>query len=398
MPTDASTDALRVDPIDRADPRARALTDLDRRRIGFLRLVLVLALVFLHYGEIYGSPFSPYRGYQGQAVPVASILVSFILFLGFTAVPAMSAISGFLFFQGATARRPPDFARKMRRRVHSLVVPFLLWGIFFSTIGFAAHRVFPFLFSDYFGAGAGVIRELTNAVIGVNTTPLAYQLWFVRDLILTVAVSPLIWILIGRLPWLTLAVLVPLWILGQNLVIFHRLDVLLFFSFGALFAMHGIRPELPRRWVVPVFALFLAAAMARTLAPWILGRAEGLGFDIATGAMRILGALAVWNAAPLVLGTRFAAWVERNTYLAFYIHAGHYPPILFLKLGLGSMIDPGSEVAQITLYFLCVGLTISGLILLGHVLERRTPRLFRIISGGRTATGSGQERPGFLPT
>ena len=387
-----------AEPTPRSRENRSALTDVDRRRIGYLRLVLVLALVFLHYGGVYGSDYSPYQGYQGQALPVASIFISFMLYLGFTAVPAMSAISGYLFFQGATAQRPPNFARKLSRRVESLVVPFLLWGTFFSVIGYGVHQVYPDLFDEFFKPQYGFLRTWGDAIIGINRTPLAFQLWFVHDLILTAAVSPIIWVLIGRLPWITLAVLVPLWILDYDLLIFFRLDVLLFFCFGAACAMHGFRPDLPRRWIGPVFALFLAAVMARTLAPWVVGRAGGLDFDIATGAMRILGALAVWNAALLMLDNRFAAWVERNTYMAFYIHAAHYPPILFLKLALGSMIDPMSEIAQIVLYLGTVGLTVSGLILLGRSIDSAWPRFFRVISGGRTRGASKGERPGFLPT
>jgi hypothetical protein len=395
MSTACPTGAPGPEPIPRPFPPP--LTELDRRRIGFLRLVLVLSLVFLHYGGVYESAYSPYRGYQGQDLPFASVLISFILFLGFSAVPAMSAISGFLFFQGATRRRPPDFARKMRARVHSLGVPFLLWGTLFALVGYAAHRAHPYLFGDFFGKDESFAWTWGNAIIGIDQTQVAYQLWFVRDLILTVAISPLIWLLIGRLPRLTLALLALAWILDVDPVIFHRFDVLLFFCFGAACALHGFRPELPPRWIAPVCVLFVVAAMARTLAPWAIGRAEGLGFDVATGLMRILGALAVWNGARLVLASRFAAWVERNTYMAFYVHAAHYPPILFLKLALGALIDPGSELAQIALYFVTVGLTIAGLILLGRLLGHWTPGLFKVISGGRTAGGGGRARAGFLP-
>jgi succinoglycan biosynthesis protein ExoH len=399
MPTmDASTGALCVGGTSHSSGRRKGLNDLDRRRINYLRLVLVLALVFLHYGGVYQSDYSPYRGYQGQELPAASIFISFMLFLGFTAVPAMSSISGFLFFQGANAAQPPNFVRKLKRRVASLVIPYLLWGTFFSVIGYGVHQQYPELFANYFSGDGSTIKIWANAILGITRTPLAFQLWFIHDLIITVAISPIIWILIGRIPWITLAVLLPLWILDYDLVVFHRLDVLLFFCFGAACAMHDLRPDLPKAWIVPVFALFLAAAMTRTLAPWLVGRAEGLDFDIATGAMRILGAIAVWNAALLVLDNRFARWVERNTYMAFYVHAAHYPPILFIKLALGSLIDPGSEVSQITLYLVTVGLTISSLIPLGRILERRWPRFFRVISGGRTEGKSTQEQPGFLPT
>lgn len=398
MPTQATTPASDARPLPRPGQERSALSGADRRRIGYLRFVLVLALVFLHYGGVYGSDYSPYLGYRGQDLPVASILISFVLFLGFTAVPAMSAISGYLFFQGASVRRPPDFARKLSRRVQSLVIPFLLWGTFFGLVGYGAHQIYPELFANFFRPQYGFWRTWGDVILGINRTPLAFQLWFVRDLIVTAAVSPIIWFLIGRAPWITLAVLLPLWILDYDLLIFYRLDVLLFFCFGAACAMHGFRPDLPRRWIVPVFALFLVAAMARTVAPWVVGRAAGIDFEIATGALRILGALAVWNAAALVLDNRFAAWVERNTYMAFYIHAAHYPPILFIKLALGSMIDPTSEVAQIALYVATVGLTISGVMLLGRAIDRMSPWLFMTISGGRTGGASRKERPGFLPT
>jgi succinoglycan biosynthesis protein ExoH len=375
------------------------LTELDRRRISWLRLVLVLALVFLHYGGVYGSDLSPYRGYQGQDLPVASILISFILYIGFTAVPAMSAISGYLFFDGATPRRAPNFARKMRRRVESLVLPFLLWGTGLAIVGYLAHLAVPSLFGSFFDRpGANPVATWLNAAIGITRTPLAFQLWFVHDLIVAVAISPLVWLLIGRLPWLTIAVLVPLWILDVQTVIFHRLDVLTFFCFGAACAMHGIRPDLPRRAILPVFGLFLAVALARTVAPYFVGRIGGLDFDIATAAMRVLGAVAVWNVAALLLEGRIAEWVLRNSYMAFFIHCAHYPLILFLKLGLGSTINPASEVTQILLYLVSVALTISGCVAAGHLLSRVGPKAFRILSGGRTRPGAKTEVPGFLPT
>jgi len=375
------------------------LADLDRRRISYLRLVLVLALVFLHYGGIYGSNASPYRGYVGQELPFASILISFMLYIGFTAVPAMSAISGYLFFTGATPEVPPDFMRKLKRRAMSLALPFLLWSTFFAGLAYLVHLQYPHLFArDFDTEGRGVVLMLADAILSWSQPPVAFQLWFVHDLILTVLISPLIWVLVGRIPWITILVLVPLWILDFNFWIFNRLDVLLFFCFGAACAMHGLRPDLPRRWIVPVFVLFLCAAMARTVAPYFVGRAAGLDFDIATGAMRVLGALAVWNMASLVLTGTFAAWVERNSYMAFFVHCAHYPPIFLLKLALATLIVQDSEVGQLALYFVTVLITIVVLVTMGNLLQRWLPDFFRVISGGRVRPGAKTEASGFMPT
>lgn len=375
---------------------APELSAIDRQRISYLRLVLVLALVFLHYGGLYGSDYSPYRGYQGQELPVASILISFVLYIGFTAVPAMSAMSGFLFFRGATRNLPPDFVRKWRGRAVTLVLPFLLWSAGFAALAYAVHLLEPSMFrSDFSTEDRSTIRMLADAILGVTRTPVAFQLWFVRDLIVTIAVSPVIWLLMGRVPRITIAVLVVLWVADHDLWIFQRLDVPLFFAFGAACAMHGWRPDLPKRWILPVFALFLAVAMGRTVAPYFVGRAAGLDFDIATAAMRVLGALAVWNAASLALEGAFAAWVQRNSYMAFYIHAAHYPPILFIKIILASFINTQSELGQIALYFVTVGVVIALLIASAHVMQRWLPGLFKVLSGGRTRSGSAT-RGGFL--
>lgn len=380
-------------------PRASGseLSAIDRQRISYLRLVLVLALVFLHYGGVVGSQYSPYRGYQGQELPVASILISFFLYIGFTAVPAMSAISGFLFFNGATRDAPPEFVRKWRRRAVTLVLPFLLWSAGFAALAYGVHLLQPSLFdSDFATESRSTIRMLADAVLGLTRPPVAFQLWFIRDLIVTIAVSPVIWLLMGRAPRITIAVLGALWVADHDLWIFQRLDVLLFFAIGAACAMHGWRPDLPKRWILPVFALFLVVVMGRTVAPYFVGTASGWGFDVATAAMRVLGALAVWNAAALALEGAFAAWVQRHAYMAFYIHAAHYPPILFIKIILGRFIDRQSELAQIALYFVTVGLVIALLIVSARVMQHWLPGLFKVLSGGRTKPGPATGRGGFL--
>lgn len=373
-----------------------ALSDLDRRRISYLRLVLVLALVFLHYGGVYGSEYSPYRGYQGQEFPIASILISFVLYLGFTAVPAMSAISGLLFFRGATRDVAPDFMRKWRRRAVTLVLPFLLWSFGLAAVAYTAHLVEPGLFApDFSTENRHPWHMLADALLGATRTPVAFQLWFIRDLIVTIAVSPIIWLLIGRAPRVTLASLAILWVADHDLWIFQRLDVLLFFCVGAACAMHGFRPDLPRRWILPVFILFLVVVMGRTVAPYFLGYAQGWGLEIATAAMRVLGALAVWNMASLVLDGAFAAWTQRNSYLAFFIHAAHYPPILFVKILLARIVNTETESGQIVLYGLTVAITISLCIVSGRLLQRWMPGAFRVLSGGRSSSSSAK-RGGLL--
>lgn len=113
--------------------------------------MLILALVFLHYGGVYGATLSPFVGYQGQPSPVASILVSFVLFFAFTAVPMLAALSGWLFFRGSSKTAPPPFVRLWRKRMTSVVAPFVLWSAG-AVAGAMALRIFePALFAGALG-------------------------------------------------------------------------------------------------------------------------------------------------------------------------------------------------------------------------------------------------------
>lgn len=353
-------------------------------RIAYLRLTLIVMLVFLHFGALAGTNYSPFRGYQGQDFAAASIVVSFIVFLSFTAVPVLSAISGYLFFIGSGPARMPDFRRKWRGRLTSLVAPFVVWSAAMAAMAWAIHLAAPWMFAGAFDLGGRSLPGfLADAVLGWRETPIAVQLWFVRDLIVTVALTPLIWLLMARLPWPTLAVVALLWLAQHDLWIFQRLDVLLFFCFGAGAAMHGWRPDLPRKHLLPLVLVFLAVVLARTLAPVALGRDQGLDLDIWTGLMRILGALTVWNLSPLLVAGPGAGFVIRNAFLAFFVYCAHYPSILLVKEVLGKTIAPASSAAHLAVYVLTVAITIAVIVAVAHLAIRFVPGLFAFLSGGR---------------
>jgi succinoglycan biosynthesis protein ExoH len=353
-------------------------------RIAYLRLSLIILLVFLHFGALYGTGHSPFRGYSGQDYPFASILVSYIVFLSFTAVPVLSAISGYLFFINAAPDRMPDFADKLRRRLKSLAAPFVVWSAAMASLAFAIHLAAPWMFSGEFDLdGRSVPRFLADAVLGLTTTPIAVQLWFVRDLIVTVALTPLIWLAVGRAPVLTIALVGALWIAGHDLWIFQRLDVLLFFCVGSACAMHGYRPEVPHGWLAPLVVTFLLVVLARTLAPVLLGRDAGLDLDVWTALMRILGACTVWNLSPVLLRMPGAAFMVRNSYLAFFIYCAHFPPILFVREIAGKAFAPASSATHLVVYVSSVVMTIAAAVLIARAMIGVAPKLFEFLSGGR---------------
>lgn len=368
------------------------LTTDEKEKIAFLRIFLVIALVMLHFEGLYGTSVNPRDGYFGQEFTFASIIISFVCFIAYTAVPALSVISGYLFFMGADRRTPPRFAMKWRKRLSSLVLPFVIWGGLFATLGFLAARAGTGLFEARFLPGPDLWKAFLNAWIGYSANPLAGQLWFVRDLIVTVAVSPLIWIAIGYAPRVTLVSLCLLWLGDHNLWIFLRLDVCGFFALGAAFAMHGWSREIPRRLSWPLLTIFLVFVVARTVAPYFIGTTEGWGLYWATCFIRVFGVVTAWGSASLFMSRPVHGVVERYGYLAFFLHCAHYPPIIFVKAVFGKVIDPQNSLAHLLVYGLTVACTIAAVIISAYIMQSFSQGFFSVLSGGRTSPEIGRQQ------
>lgn len=363
----------------------KALNPDERARVDFLRIFLVFLLVFLHFGAIYNSPVSSTVGFAGQDFAFAAILVSFVNFLGYTAVPTLSVISGFLFFQGANRVSPPDFRKLMRRRVASLALPFLLWSSAFVLLGYVLFRLDGESYAAIFAPEDGnLARSIGDAWLGLSDIPLAIQLWFIRDLIVTVAVSPVIWLVAGRAPVLMLGVLLVLWLGEHDLWIFLKLDVLGFFCLGAAIALNGWRRHVPDRLVASLALVFFLLVLGRAVAPAFLGNPEeSRGLYIATCLMRIVGVVAIWSAAPFLMRGLAQVMTVRFSGMPFFLHCAHYPPILLVKSVFGGLLGPQSDVMHLVVYFGTVLATLIGTVTAAGLLRGIAPGVFSLLSGGR---------------
>lgn len=178
------------------------MTQIDRytseklRVLSFASIVLVL---YIHSGfhdypnEILGMPFN--HGLQ-QAV-------SYVL--GRLAVPLFFMISGFLFFRNVEGTA--DVWPKMRKRVRTLLAPFVIAALFVPLFHIAMDCI-PF--TARFMNGNGFVEGLKGMDLGAivsslfwktegGTMPWAYQLWFLRDLLLIVALAPVVQVLRNRI-------------------------------------------------------------------------------------------------------------------------------------------------------------------------------------------------------
>jgi hypothetical protein len=370
----------------RGDAPTLSAQDLSRT-IGFARISLIVGLVFLHYQQYPNTAVSPFRGLDVAQHQVATFVNSFVLFFFFSVVPLLSMVSGWLFFSFAAEDAAGAIRDRMRRRFASLYLPLVFWNALFLGVLawlFLHAPDYP-LFDDlnirFESAGP---LDYVNAVFGLTGHPVAFQFWFVRDLFVTVLVSPLLWLLLRRAPWLGLALLGLAWLGGSDLVVFFRADVVFFFYLGGLLRLRGAPLEIGRRATVVLVAAYVILVALRTLAPYAVGVDDQPPLlTAATRAMRLVGVLACWGLFLQLAPTRFGAAVARYGGLAFFLHAAHYPLLAEVKILLWRLVPAETDAWMVAHYAASVAVTVAIGVGAGVLLARAAPRWFALLNGGR---------------
>ena len=218
--------------------------------IAFLRFPLIAGVVLIHSTVndvvIKGVQLIPPDGHWFY--DTISYLFSDIF--AAVAVPLFFFISGFLFFYKTEAFTKEVYAKKLKRRVHTLLIPYIFWNlavalllflseIFFSGLMSGVHKALhDYTFQDWLWTFWD--RKHIDGV-GDGNLPICYQFWFLRDLMVVMLFSPLVYWVVKKLKQYVLIVLGIFWVADFWFTLpGFSIAALFFFSFGAYFSIHGI--------------------------------------------------------------------------------------------------------------------------------------------------------------
>ena len=159
-----------------------------------------------------------------------------------TAVPLFFLISGFLFFLNVEKYSFSIYKKKMKSRVHSLVIPYICWNLLIIVLFLAQQLFLPSLSSG----GIKPVMEWgftdwISSVYCVNGLPICYQFWFIRDLIVAMIVIPVLYPVLVKSKGSLLILLGVLWFFGVDThVIGLNFVSLFFFYLGAFIGIKKI--------------------------------------------------------------------------------------------------------------------------------------------------------------
>lgn len=352
--------------------------------ISFLRFPLIALVVMIHT-DLTDVYFNGEQIVDPEAYPAYHIFRNFLQEVLRMVVPVFFMVSGYLFCPADAQLSGGAYLGKLRSRVRSLLVPYLLW----ITIVLAVNALGPLLLPSL-ASGRHGPYELTLAAIVRDywVHPACIQFWFLRDLMVVCVLSvPLLW-LVRRLGLWWLAVLAALYIaeeaMGHPFPAGMGPCAMLFFSAGAWYKMR-VHPRVGEKPDSFPFRL------SRT-SLWGLGSAYLAVVGVATwlhGEVLAVSRLSVLLGLPLVLWLcgRLAldkGWKVPEVAAAatFFVYGSHMFLLAFSERMIVRAL-PKHDIVFALAYVAVPAIVVVLCVCASGLMRRLLPRTWSLLTGNR---------------
>lgn len=305
-------------------------------------------------------------------------------------MPLFFFISGYLFFKGADFNRDV-YVRKLKSRCRSLLVPYVFWNLVVILLRFLV-QVF---LSDMTSGTNKLIADYSLSDwldcfwCCDGSMPICFPFWFIRNLMILVIVSPLIYYL-TKLAGPALAIVAGLlWMCvlkgsaGDTGP--WALTGIFFFCLGAYYAVRGknfvaVMSRCPVKLAVTAYALLVCLRMILyTCGVDDRGIAVRLSILAGVTAVILVSAKALDKERVKVNGLLLSG--------TFFVYAYHMMPAAFATK-MWAKFMPKTELSMTVGLFVSAFVVIVAGILLYKLSDRLFPRFTAVVTGGRAKVKS----------
>lgn len=302
--------------------------------------------------------------------------------IGRCAVPLFYMISGYLFFLKVPDGMTSIYG-KMRKRVGTLVVPYIIGCMFFVGFG-VLMAVLPgvskYMNSSVMPLFSKPLGEILRSIFydAGNGSPCAFQLWFLRDLILIVATSPLWHLCLKHLKWGFVAVVFVLTYFDVPHVPFYSM---FWFVLGgqltkAKIEMGGVSGRIK----VAIFGLFLIISIVQLLSP------DMLEWNLLRIPIIMLGIIGIWGLYDAFVENKFCLshhkWLGIACQFTFFIYLFHEPTLNIVRKLIVVVLGK-NELGYLTSYLLSPWIFSVCAVFAGLLFRKYLPRVYNVCTGGR---------------
>ncbi|GHV47618.1 hypothetical protein FACS1894181_01430 [Bacteroidia bacterium] len=344
------------------------MTDIESKTISVLRWFMLIGVVFIH------SHIShiPLNVIPSEEFPVYALIFQLVSsnYLASISLNVLFFISGYLFFSNLRGGIS-WYSLKIKSRCKSLVVPYLIWNIWWilitAFIGSRGHDLMPV-------KQWGLIDYL-NAfwMLSENGMPLAGYTWFLRDLFIFAILSPIYYYIITLLTkFKKCSLLVPVILLFINYssVFFNA-----YLFIGSYIALNNYTLDnLVRKkdvWKISILVFILSGIFYQ--------------FKVFGVFMIISGFMFFYSFSRMIL----VKYESRQKIImnvvagSTFMYVTHTTIMLIFRNLLPSIFNPQTDFMMIFCYFSHLILTIFTCYIIYRKLKLYAPQVLTIITGGR---------------
>lgn len=367
------------------------------RSLDLLRFPLAVVVVIIHAiavrRYVLGSRMVSVANIDGADWFYRAIDV----FLRDQSVPIYFFIAGYVFFLGIEFNLE-TYAKKLRNRLHSLLIPYLIWNVLgilaaavyvnhcmevgvFQSLHLKLNPTVSGVLQCFWDAGHGLFSQNPPYPWTRPMMPQDYPLWFVRDLMIIVLCAPGIYLLLRRTRWFAVALLGLVWAVLRPFPMGHATQLLtgfFFFIWGAYLSYHGKDMIVSmRRRFWPALVLYVVFALLMTFA------SKQLGAHVVAwmkGLCVIAGMVIAYGLASKLVekGMRVSRFLASAS---FFVYAGHGLIISHVDRYCFLLIRPTNIWVLISTYILAIAITIGALLLLFYLLGLFLPSVQKLLNG-----------------
>ena len=344
--------------------KSKELSDI----ITFLRFPLIVGVVMVHTHLVADGSASWYD-YFSHIIGKLSIIAPAVFFM----------MSSYLFFYKGISK--PIYKEKLKRRVRSLLVPYLIWNLLYLLFILAIQTFFQSLIgtgrksvADYtFGEFLNSFWNFGGMYYGM---PVLYAFWFIRDLLVINLFAPVVYFLIKKLDLFVILLLAVFFVVNPFNLPATGLDwvkAVLFYFIGAYFAVKGRQIfDLGKCYFLVVFIAVILLFFPAIYENFIFG----------SRVLFVFLAVAVPAVLLKCVTSNILKPSQRLAQASFFVYASH----LFIIEGAckcWQLVLPSTcfftAVGRIAVP-LCVSFFCAGIY---YILYRFFPKTTSVLTGGR---------------
>jgi fucose 4-O-acetylase-like acetyltransferase len=298
------------------------------------------------------------------------------LWIGETGVPTYFFISGMLLFYSKKKYR-----QKLSNRVKTLLIPYLFFNSviligYFLLLLFGKHVVIleknltDYNLIDYLRA----FWDRGSWSNG-NSAPLLCPFWYIRNLMVLVVISPVLYYVLKYTKILFPIIMGILWINSYDSA--YTLQSLTMFSLGAYFPISDKNPIVVFDKYKQIFLFTFVFLGVVDIAHTFLSIPFFLQIHRLSLIINVL--FLVWIGDHLSRWHLFSPFLSKSSFFVFCIH---YPIVLGLR-NVFSRFTNGPDIILFIIY-ICSVIIICAICVFAYYLMRRTlPGLLNVITGSR---------------